>query len=85
MYYIVILRNSYVPMCFNCKVMPIGIVQFFLKSRGFGYIQIPVTKEEFYVRKQDLITSISDKDKVHFVVKEGKQGLFAAEVKKIME
>ncbi|MFK7934253.1 MAG: cold-shock protein [Saprospiraceae bacterium] len=65
--------------------MPIGIVQFFLKRRGFGYIQIPVTKEEFYVRQQDLVTPIADKDKVHFVVKEGKQGLFAIEVKKIVE
>lgn len=65
--------------------MPIGIVQFFLKKRGFGYIQIPVTKEEFYVQQKHLLTPIVDKDKVHFVVKEDQQGLFATEVKKVME
>ena len=65
--------------------MPIGIVQFFLKKRGFGYIQIPITKEEFYVRQRDLVSPIADKDKVHFVVREDKQGLFAVEVKKVNE
>ncbi|MEL7021726.1 MAG: cold-shock protein [Bacteroidota bacterium] len=65
--------------------MPIGIVQFFMQERGFGYIQIPITKEEFYVQRRHLMTPIADKDKVHFIVKEGKQGLFAAEVRKITE
>lgn len=65
--------------------MPVGVVQFFLNRRGFGYIQIPVTKEEFYVQKKHLLTPIKDKDKVHFIVKEDNQGLFATEVKVIKE
>ena len=63
--------------------MPIGTVQFFLQKRGFGYIQIPITKEEFYVQRKHLLTEIHDKDKVHFVVKENNQGLYATQVRVI--
>lgn len=65
--------------------MPVGIVQFFLDRKGFGYIQIPVTKEEFYVQRKHLLTPVRNKDKVHFVVKEDGQGLYATEVKVVKE
>lgn len=63
--------------------MPIGIVQFFVEEKGFGYIQMPVTKEEFYVHHRNLLTPIKDKETVYFVIREDKGGMYADEVKVI--
>lgn len=63
--------------------MPIGIVQYFIKTKGYGFIRIPETKEEIYVQQKHLLTSIEKGDQVSFEVGEDRHGLFAINVQKI--
>ncbi|MCB0546961.1 MAG: cold shock domain-containing protein [Phaeodactylibacter sp.] len=65
--------------------MPVGIVQFFLAQKGYGYIRVPETREEFYFQRKNLRGTISDGDKASFVIREDKYGLYAAEVQRIAE
>ena len=60
--------------------MPCGIVQFFLEEKGYGYIRVPETREEFYFQRKQLRTPVSSKDKVCFVIREDRHGKYAAEV-----
>ncbi len=60
-----------------------GIVRFYHQDRGFGYIYVHSTGEEIYVKANQLITPIHDKDIVCFTISENKQGLFAQSVSKI--
>ena len=60
--------------------MPKGVVQFFLEKKGYGYIRIPETREEFYVHEKQLLESVKKGDRVSFEIKEGKQGLYATMV-----
>lgn len=60
-----------------------GIVQFYIKKRGFGYIRDINNREEFYVQEKHLLSKIEKQDLVKFEVKENKQGLYAAAVQKI--
>ncbi len=63
--------------------MPIGIVQFFLSEKGYGYIRIPESREEFYVHHKQLTEEIQAGDRVQFELGENKQGLFAKAVRKV--
>lgn len=65
--------------------MPIGIVQFFLPVKGYGYIRIPETREEFYVQSKYLpLGMILQKGmQVHFEIEENRHGLEAINVKQI--
>ena len=63
--------------------MPVGIVQFFLDKKGYGYIRVPETREEFYVHRRHLKAPVEQGDQVRFIVREDKQGLYAAEVERI--
>lgn len=65
--------------------MPVGIVQFFLPQKGYGYIRVPESREEFYVHRKQLQQPIERGMKVRFVIKENKQGAFAAEVHAVEE
>ncbi len=65
--------------------MPTGIVQFFLEQKGYGYIRVPETREEFYVHRRELKGPVRRGDKVRFVIKENKQGLYAAGVVRLEE
>lgn len=60
--------------------MPAGIVQFFLEKKGYGYIRVPETREEFYVQKKHLLESVKKGDQVSFEIKEDKHGLYATKV-----
>jgi cold shock CspA family protein len=60
--------------------MPKGVVQFFLEKKGYGYIRIPETREEFYVQKKQLLEPVKKGDRVSFEIKESKQGLYATKV-----
>ncbi|MCB0581003.1 MAG: cold shock domain-containing protein [Phaeodactylibacter sp.] len=62
--------------------MPTGIVQFFLEHKGYGYIRVPETREEFYVHRRQLKAPVKRGDRVRFVVRGDKHGLFAAEVER---
>ena len=57
-----------------------GIIQFYLKKRGFGYVRVPETGEEFHFAKKNLREAIEDKDAVSFVLKKTKYGFYADEI-----
>ncbi|MCO6475218.1 MAG: cold shock domain-containing protein [Phaeodactylibacter sp.] len=65
--------------------MPVGVIQFFLEQKGYGYIRVPETREEFYVHRRELKEPVQRGDKVRFVIKENKQGLYAAAVERLKE
>lgn len=60
-----------------------GIIQFYLKNRGFGYIRVPETGEEFHFAKKNLLEEIKDKDTVTFELKKTKHGFYADEISKV--
>ncbi|MCB0565347.1 MAG: cold shock domain-containing protein [Phaeodactylibacter sp.] len=65
--------------------MPVGIVQFFLEQKGYGYIRVPETREEFYVHQRHLKVPVKKGDRVRFVIQEDQQGLYAAKVERMEE
>ncbi|MGB3802033.1 MAG: cold shock domain-containing protein [Lewinella sp.] len=59
----------------------IGIVVFFLAEKGYGYLRLEGTREEFHFRSGNL-TGRNPKrgDRVHFRLREGHQGYYADQV-----
>ncbi len=60
-----------------------GIVKFFNRAKGFGFIKQSDTGEDIFVHQSGLIDSINENDKVEFEVENGKKGLNAVQVKVI--
>jgi cold shock CspA family protein len=60
--------------------MQTGIVVFFLPEKGYGYIRVPETREEFFVRREDCEDLIGKGDRVAFEVRESKWGIRAIQV-----
>ena len=58
-----------------------GVVQFYLPAKGYGYIRIPDTREEFYVHRKDLRAPIRTGQTVIFSIAETRHGLQAIEVR----
>lgn len=67
----------------NKEATQTGIIQFYLKKRGFGYIRIPETGEEYHFAEKNLTEAIEDKDQVQFELKKTKHGFHAANIKKV--
>ena len=65
--------------------MMTGVVQFFLQDKGYGYIRVAATREEFYVHRRHLLAPIERGMRVQFVLRENKQGAYAAEVRPAMD
>ncbi|NBC09419.1 MAG: cold shock domain-containing protein [Bacteroidetes bacterium] len=65
--------------------MPVGIIQFFLADKGYGYIRVPESREEFFVHRKQLQQPVDRGMKVQFTVRENKQGAYAAEVRVVEE
>ena len=63
--------------------MQTGVIQFYLKDKGYGYIRIPETREEIFVQAKHLLNPVEKGDKVIFRIRENKGGLFAVEVRKV--
>jgi CspA family cold shock protein len=59
-----------------------GKVKWFRDDKGFGFIEIPDGKDIF-VHVSQVSEELKEGDEVQFVVKEGKKGPVATEVKKI--
>lgn len=57
-----------------------GIIIFHLVAKGYGYIRIPDTKEEFHFRTVSLSQAVKAGDYVRFKLKQNKQGYFADEI-----
>lgn len=59
-----------------------GVVTFFNKTKGFGFIKEANSQNSFFVHMNDLSEPISDNDKVIFQVAKGQKGMHATMVKK---
>lgn len=57
-----------------------GIIIFYLPEKGYGYLRVPDTREEFHFRKDNLQTPVRAGDHVSFVLKQNRQGYFADQI-----
>lgn len=62
-----------------------GIVKFFNRTKGFGFIKDNDSQKEFFVHESALAegTSLQENDQVEFDVEEGERGPKAVNVKRI--
>ena len=60
----------------------LATVVFYLPERGYGYLRVADTREEFYFRAEHLRSpSVAAGDLVRFVLREGRRGYYADEVR----
>lgn len=58
-----------------------GIIIFYLENKGYGYLRLMNTREEFHFRAKNTTSAgLRKGDLVKFTVKESKQGCFADEI-----
>lgn len=56
----------------------LGTVLFYLPEKGYGYLRLEGTREEFYFRRQHLAgPPVKKGDRVRFVLRDGRQGYYA--------
>lgn len=60
-----------------------GVVKFFNKTKGFGFIQSNESGEDIFVHQTGLIDDIYENNRVQFNVERGKKGLNAVNVRVI--
>lgn len=60
-----------------------GVVAFFNKSKGFGFIKDHITQEQFFFHINDTLNPIDESDKVSYFVERGPRGMNAVQVNKI--
>ena len=60
-----------------------GVVKFFNRTKGFGFISPSDKSADVFVHQSGLIDQISENDKVKFEVEKGKKGLNAVQVELI--
>lgn len=61
-----------------------GVIIFYLSDKGYGYLRVRGTREEFHFRaKQMISTDLAAGDIVRFKLAEGRQGYFADQVEKL--
>ena len=63
--------------------MPKGVVQFFIPKKGYGYVKVPESREEFYIKKEIGMEKLKKGDKIEFEIKESRHGLIAVSIKKV--
>ena len=61
-----------------------GTVKFFNEEKGFGFIKHDDSNKETFVHANGLIDQIEANDKVEFDVQEGRKGLNAVNVKRVV-
>ncbi len=66
----------------NTKIT--GTVKFFNEEKGFGFIKHDDSNKETFVHANGLIDQIEANDKVQFDVQEGRKGLNAVNVKRVV-
>ena len=58
-----------------------GIILFYLVDKGYGYIRLHGTHEEFHFRAKNVLApGLKKGDMVKFQLKQGRQGYFADEI-----
>ena len=60
-----------------------GTVKFFNASKGFGFITEDDSNTEYFVHITGIIDEINEGDAVEFVLKEGRKGMNAVNVRVI--
>jgi cold shock CspA family protein len=61
--------------------MHLGTIIFYLSEKGYGYLRLQDTREEFHFRTKNVLEkSLAKGDIVRFKLKEGKQGYYADEI-----
>jgi cold shock protein len=58
-----------------------GIVKFFNRTKGYGFIKETESDKEYFVHVSGLVDKINQGDAVTFELQEGKKGLNAVDVK----
>ncbi|MEI9944578.1 MAG: cold shock domain-containing protein [Chitinophagaceae bacterium] len=59
-----------------------GVINFFDKAKGFGFINDDETKERVFFHINNLEEQVNESDKVKFMVESGPRGLSAVQVSK---
>lgn len=62
-----------------------GRVKFFNETKGFGFITPSDSKTDIFVHVSGLIDEIRENDEVTYEVENGKKGLNAVKVERIMD
>ncbi len=64
--------------------MKTGTVKFYNDFKGFGFIKDEGSEKEYFVHSSGLKESIRENDKVSFDLEEGKKGINAVNVTKVL-
>jgi cold shock CspA family protein len=59
-----------------------GVVQYFSKSKGFGFLNDATSGERIFVHKDQCNFQIMEGDKVTYLLRQGDRGLVATQVRK---
>lgn len=63
--------------------MQTGTILFYLPEKGYGYLRLLNTREEFYFREKNVrAPGLTAGDVVCFRIKQGRQGYFADEIER---
>lgn len=57
-----------------------GVILFYLPDKGYGYLRISGTREEFHFRKANLLQPVQAGDQVSFQLKQHRNGYFADQI-----
>jgi len=61
--------------------MHTGVILFYLEDKGYGYLRLEGTREEFHFRKEHLLVDgVKQGELVRFRLREGRRGYYADEV-----
>ena len=67
---------------FTVEKLP-GTIIFYLPAKGYGYLRLSGTREEFHFRSANLIGApVRAGDAVRFVLRQGRQGYYADAVER---
>ncbi|MEM0993366.1 MAG: cold shock domain-containing protein [Bacteroidota bacterium] len=58
----------------------LGHIKFFLAEKGYGYIRVAATYEEFFFQQKDLKSPVAKGDSVQFKLKEDRHGVRAVDI-----
>lgn len=57
-----------------------GVIIFYLPEKGYGYLRVADTREEFHFQEKHLQQPVRAGDRVRFALKQNRQGYFADQI-----